>query len=70
MLDFNLTSLTETNGIFYEIAEALERAYPVPSPPAAKKPRTVEDLMTTNDETLADIEDEEDRKRAVMEEED
>lgn len=67
MLDFNLTSLTETNRILRQIAEALERAYPVPDKPAAKKPRTVEDLMTTNDETLADIEDEEERKRAVME---
>ena len=69
MLDFNLTSLTETNRILRQIAEALERAYPVPDKPAAKKPRTVEDLMTTNDETLASIEDEEERKRAVMEEE-
>ena len=70
MLDFNLTSLTETNRILRQIAEALERAYPVPDKPAAKKPRTVEDLMTTNDETLASIEDEEERKRAVMEEKD
>jgi hypothetical protein len=70
MLDFNLTSLTETNRILRQIAEALERAYPPPAQPAAKKPRTIEDLMVTNDETLADIEDEEERKRAVMEEKD
>ena len=70
MLDVHFTDTKAIERELRRIADALERAYPVPDKPAAKKPRTVEDLMTTNDETLADIEDEEERKRAVMEEKD
>ena len=69
MLDFNLTSLTETNRILRQIAEALDRAYPVPDKPAAKKPRTVEDLMVTNDATLSAFEEEAERKQMALEEE-
>lgn len=70
MLDVHFTDTKAIERELRRIADAMERAYPPPAHPAAKKPRTVEDLMTTNDETLADIEDEEERKRAVMEEED
>ena len=70
MLDVHFTDTKVIERELRRIADALERLAPVPSQPAAKKPRTVEDLMTTNDETLASIEDEEERKRAVMEEKD
>ena len=69
MLDVHFTDTKAIERELRRIADAMERAYPPPAQPGAKKPRTVEDLMTTNDETLADIEDEEERKRAVMEEE-
>ena len=70
MLDVHFTDTKAIERELRRIADAMERAYPPPSQPGAKKPRTVEDWMTTNDETLADIEDEEERKRAVMEEKD
>ena len=75
MFDLSLTSLTETNRIlrhdvvdqFKRIADALERMSP-PPPVKTKGPRETHDLLVTNDETLADIEDEEERKRMVPEE--
>ena len=69
LLDVHFTDTKAIERELRRIADALERAYPPPSQPGAKKPRTVEDLMVTNDETLADIEEEAERKRAVMEEE-
>ena len=68
MLDFTIVASKEAVHELRRIADALERLSPVPAQSATKKPRTVEDLMTTNDETLADIEDEEERKRMVIEE--
>ena len=70
MLDFQLTSLTETNRILRRIADALERLSPPPLDRAQpKEPRPAQDIMVVNDETLADIEDEEERRRMVLEEE-
>jgi hypothetical protein len=67
MLDFNLTSLTETNRHLLRIAEALERLAPVPPSIEKKKPRDVTDLLIGDDSHFADLEDEEQRKRAVLE---
>jgi hypothetical protein len=71
MLDFQLTSLSETNRILRQIAEALDRLAPPPLEHVAKKePREAHDIIVTDDETLAKIELEEERKRMVLEGED
>jgi len=67
MLDFQLTSLTETNRHLLRIAEALERMSPPPQV-RTKGPRETHDMLVTNDETLASIEEEDERKRMVIEE--
>lgn len=69
MFDIKNIDLSGCERALARIADALERLSP---PPLGDSPRRVkkhelEDLLTTTDDRMADIEDEDNRQRSIIE---